>query len=137
MTLALIKGNTHTDLRGTVRFVNDFDMSKVVRMYCIEPKVGTIRAWQGHKLETKWFYVAKGSFTVKTIQIEEPDLKSEFSMHEKDSQVLQIPGGFYNGFEATEKGSVLMVFSDADLQASIADDIRQTLEVLPWIRSKN
>lgn len=134
MTPALIKGNTHTDVRGTIRFVNDFEMTKVVRMYCIEPEVGTVRAWQGHKLESKWFYVAKGSFLVKTIAIENPELNCDFSINEKDSQVLQIPGGYYNGFEALEKGSVLMVFSDADLESSKADDVRQTLEVLPWIR---
>ena len=57
-----IIGDFHKDERGTVRFVNDFDMSQVVRMYCIEPKLGVIRAWQGQKVETKWFYAAKGSF---------------------------------------------------------------------------
>jgi dTDP-4-dehydrorhamnose 3,5-epimerase len=134
MTPELIKGNTHIDSRGTVRFVNDFDMTKVVRMYCIEPVVGIIRAWQGHKIESKWFYVVKGCFTVKTIQIENPELLTEFRMKEKDSQVLYIPGGFYNGFEANEKGSVLMVFSNADLESSKADDKRQTLDLLPWIR---
>jgi dTDP-4-dehydrorhamnose 3,5-epimerase len=130
----LIKGNIHTDSRGTVRFVNDFDMTSVVRMYCIEPEVGTIRAWQGHKIESKWFYVAKGCFTVKTIQIENTELLTEFRMKEQDSQVLHIPGGFYNGFEANEKGSILMVFSDVDLEISKADDHRKTLNDIPWIK---
>ncbi|MCG9881030.1 MAG: hypothetical protein MH472_10575, partial [Bacteroidia bacterium] len=66
----LIEGNIHQDERGGVRFVNDFDMSDVVRMYCIEPKVGVVRAWQGHKIERKWFYVAKGRFLVKTVAME-------------------------------------------------------------------
>lgn len=134
MTPQLIKGNIHTDARGSVRFVNDFDMTKVVRMYCIEPEVRKIRAWQGHKIESKWFYVAKGCFIVKTIQIENPELLSEFRMKEKDSQVLNIPEGYYNGFEATEKGSVLMVFSDVDLETSKADDHRKTLADIPWIK---
>jgi len=60
--VGVIEGNIHRDERGVVRFVNDFDMKKVVRMYCIKPKLGVVRAWQGHKRETKWFYVAKGSF---------------------------------------------------------------------------
>jgi dTDP-4-dehydrorhamnose 3,5-epimerase len=134
MTPELIKGNTHTDSRGTVRFVNDFDMTKVVRMYCIEPEVGTIRAWQGHKIESKWFYVVKGCFTVKTIQIENPEVLIKFRMTEKDSQVLHIPRGYFNGFEATEKGSVIIVFSDADLETSKADDYRKTLADIPWIK---
>jgi dTDP-4-dehydrorhamnose 3,5-epimerase-like enzyme len=134
MDSELIQGNIHTDSRGTVSFINEFDMNKVIRMYSITPEISVVRAWQGHQIETKWFYVAKGSFIIKVISIENPSLISEYTMSEINSQVLHIPGGHYNGFEATEKGSVLMVFSDTDLQASIADDIRQTLEVLPWIR---
>ncbi|MFD2907243.1 hypothetical protein ACFSX9_00705 [Flavobacterium ardleyense] len=128
----IIQGNTHIDSRGTVRFINDFDMNKVVRMYAITPELGIIRAWQGHQVETKWFFVAKGSFTVKTVALGNFDEVNTYTMNENESEVLQIPGGHYNGFEATEKGSVLMIFSDANLEASKADDIRQTLEFLPW-----
>lgn len=134
MSASIITGNTHIDSRGKVHFVNDFDMTKVVRMYCIAPEPGIVRAWQGHKLESKWFYVAKGSFIVKTMAMNDNSLIKAYNMTEKESQVLYIPGGFYNGFEATEKGSVLMVFSDFDLEASKADDIRQSLEDFPWIK---
>lgn len=123
----LIKGNSHTDHRGTVRFVNDFDMSRVVRMYCIEPKMGVVRAWQGHKRETKWFYVAKGSFLVKTIEMSS-NRRNEYLLIYSESNVLEIPGGFYNGFEALEEGSVLMVFSDFDLEASKEDDFRENFK---------
>ncbi|MEO7491040.1 MAG: hypothetical protein ABIU77_28235 [Ferruginibacter sp.] len=109
-------------------------MTQVVRMYCIAPELGIIRAWQGHKVESKWFFVAKGSFIVKTMTMDKNNLITEYSMSEKESEVLHIPGGHYNGFEATEKGSVLMVFSDVDLDASKADDIRQSLEDYPWIK---
>ena len=127
----IIKGNTHTDDRGTVRFVNDFDMTKVVRMYSIEPNIDVIRAWQGHKKETKWFYVAKGRFLVKTIGIE-TNIKSEFELSAAESMVLEIQGGHYNGFEALEEGSVLMVYSDFTLEASKADDLREGLDGIEW-----
>lgn len=127
----IIKGNSHTDSRGTVRFVNDFDMSRVVRMYCIEPQMGVIRAWQGHKKETKWFFVAKGSFLVKTVDMVSRE-KEGYLLQDGFSDVLEIPGGFYNGFEAKEEGSVLMVFSDFDLEASQADDFRESVDQIFW-----
>jgi dTDP-4-dehydrorhamnose 3,5-epimerase-like enzyme len=127
----IINGNTHTDFRGTVRFVNDFDMTQVVRMYCIEPKLGVIRAWQGHKKETKWFYVAKGSFLVKTVEMSSFERK-EYLLKDTESKVLEIPGGYYNGFEALEEGSVLMVFSDFGLEESKGDDFRESLDNVIW-----
>ncbi len=67
--MGVIEGNIHRDEKGVVRFVNDFDMSRVVRMYCIESKIGVVRAWRGHKKKMKWFYAAKGSFVVKVIDM--------------------------------------------------------------------
>ena len=127
----LFTGNTHTDLRGTVRFVNDFDMTQVVRMYCIEPKVGVIRAWQGHKHETKWFYAVKGSFLVKTINMNLKE-KMEYQLIDLEPKVLEISGGHYNGFVSLEEGSVLMVFSDFELVDSKRDDFRESLENINW-----
>ena len=122
-----IIGDFHKDERGTVRFVNDFDMSQVVRMYCIEPKLGVIRAWQGHNKETKWFYATKGSFLVKTIKMDTLE-KKEYYLKHTESKVLEISGGHYNGFEALEEGSVLMVFSDFGLEESKEDDFRESFE---------
>jgi len=129
--MKVIKGNSHKDERGVVRFVNDFYMTHVKRMYCIEPKMGVIRAWQGHQKETKWFYVAKGSFLVKTLNMSTLE-KIEYHLKDSESNVLQIPGGHYNGFEALEDGSVLMVFSDFELKDSKGDDFRESLENIPW-----
>lgn len=132
MNLELIQGNIYTDSRGIVRFINEFDMSSVVRMYSITPQLGIVRAWQGHQIETKWFFVAKGRFIIKIVSIENPSLITEYSMSENISQVLRIPGGHYNGFESIEEGSVLVVFSDSDLETSKMDDIRLNLDLLPW-----
>lgn len=106
-------------------------MTKVVRMYCIEPKLGVIRAWQGHKKETKWFYAARGSFLVKTLHMDTSE-KKQYHLNDTVSKVLEIQGGHYNGFEALEEGSVLMVFSDVDLASSKADDFREYLDKLKW-----
>jgi dTDP-4-dehydrorhamnose 3,5-epimerase len=47
--------------------------------------------------------------------------------------VLAILGGYLNGFKALEENARLWVFSDFDLEASKADDIRFSLEEIPWI----
>lgn len=127
----LIDGNIHSDDRGVVRFVNNFDMKRVVRMYCIEPELGIVRAWQGHKKETKWFFVAKGSFMVKVVDMN-TRLFNQYVLTSLESQVLEIPRGNYNGFEALEEGSVLMVFSDFGLEKSKQDDFRISLEEMAW-----
>jgi dTDP-4-dehydrorhamnose 3,5-epimerase-like enzyme len=127
----LIKGNTHSDERGIVKFVNNFEMKEVVRMYCIEPKLGVIRAWQGHKNETKWLYVTKGSFIVKVIDMKTGWL-NQYRLTQCESDVLMVPGGNYNGFEALEEGSVLMVFSNFNIEESKADDFRESLDNIKW-----
>lgn len=129
--MKLIKGNFFSDDRGQIKFVNDFDMTQVVRMYSIEPKLGVIRAWQGHKMETKWFYVVKGSFLVKVVAMDSLE-KTEYSLCSSVSEVLEIVPGHYNGFEALEDGSVLMVFSDFGLAESKEDDYRESLENIGW-----
>lgn len=128
----LTPGDTHKDTRGVIRFVNDFNMSKVVRMYCIAPKKDLIRAWQGHKEETKWFFVAKGSFLVKLVSMKDRNFVKQYELSDKESQVLEIPGGYFNGFKALTEGSVLMVYSNFDLDSSIKDDYRESLNNINW-----
>jgi dTDP-4-dehydrorhamnose 3,5-epimerase len=127
----LIGGGTYKDERGKIVFVNDFNMTNVQRLYHIhQSDVSVVRAWQGHKKETKWFHCIKGSFLVHTIAVDNwnapsKDLQKEvFFLNESESSVLHIPGGNVNGFKALEKDSILMVFSDFTLAESKEDDIR-------------
>lgn len=129
--MQVINGDVYSDNRGTLKSVNDFNMSSVVRMYSIEPKLGIIRAWQGHKLETKWFYVVKGSFFVKTMSMDSNHV-NEYQLSGLEPKVLKIPGGNYNGFEALEAGSILIVYSDFDLKESKDDDFRLSIDQYPW-----
>ncbi len=59
--MKIIEGSSFQDNRGFIRLINDFDLEKVRCMYLIKPEVNVIRAWQGHKKESKWFYVLSGS----------------------------------------------------------------------------
>ena len=127
----LVEGGHYTDERGVVRFVNDFDMLRLTRMYSIESNPDVIRAWQGHQFETIWFFVAKGIFLVKTIEIG-TNIKKVFRLSCNGSAVLCIPGGHFNGLVALEEHSVMMVFSDVDLSISKNDDLRQSVDLIPW-----
>lgn len=134
----IIQGNLHTDHRGTIRFVNDFTFDGIKRFYTItHPDTNTIRAWQGHKIETKHFFVSKGSFIINWIAIdnwESPskDLKiNAYTLSDTQSEILTIPPGHVNGFKALEPDSTLMVFSDMLLEDAKNDDYRFPVEM--WL----
>ena len=127
----LIKGNIHTDLRGTLRFVNDFNFKGVKRFYCIQHHdTEVIRAWQGHQKETKYFYVTKGSFIINWIEIDNFDLPSKDRivqskiLTDQESEVLTISGGNANVFKALEPDSTIIIFSDMTLEDSKSDNFR-------------
>ncbi|MGB0863914.1 MAG: dTDP-4-dehydrorhamnose 3,5-epimerase family protein [Saprospiraceae bacterium] len=127
----LIEGGIYRDERGKIVFANDFNMAEIQRLYHIhQSDISVIRAWQGHKKESKWFHCIKGSFLVYTIPVDnwsapnkELQAKTSF-LNETKSEVLHIPGGYANGFKALEEDSILMVFSDFTLEQSKEDDIR-------------
>lgn len=67
----IIKGENHNDSRGILFYNNDFDASAIKRLYVIDNhKTNFIRAWQGHKIEQRWFSVMQGSFKIKLTKID-------------------------------------------------------------------
>lgn len=127
----IIEGDSFTDARGTIRFVNDFDFKGVQRFYTItHPDTQTVRAWQGHKKETKYFYVTKGSFQLYWVMVDDwTNPSTTLPVHSEiltanQSRVMVLPGGHVNGFHALEPDSTMVVFSDMTLEESKADDFR-------------
>jgi dTDP-4-dehydrorhamnose 3,5-epimerase len=115
----IIVGGNYKDERGQLEFFNDFDMSPVKRVYfTTNLETNTIRAWQGHIVESRWFVCVSGSFNVKLIEIDDwknpsEDLKVyEYELSVNKQEVLYIPNGFVNGFRALEANAKLMVMSD-------------------------
>ncbi|MDP2188227.1 MAG: hypothetical protein Q8J69_06055 [Sphingobacteriaceae bacterium] len=135
----LLSAVSHHDQRGVLHAFSDFNLKEIVRMYAIEPvDTKIIRAWQGHYKERKWFFPAAGSFEVQIIPLvdnDKPDVpgRTTWLLNASQPAVLAIPGGYLNGFKAVEGNARLWVFSDFDLEASKADDIRFSLEEIPWI----
>lgn len=127
----IISGGQFKDDRGTVSFVNDFDMSSIKRFYTIHhPSVDIVRAWQGHKSEKKWFYCVRGSFLINVIQIddwEQPNINlkvSSYHLLANNSSVLYVPGGHVTGIKAHQTDSTLIVYSDFFIDESKDDDFR-------------
>jgi len=55
----IIDGDSCADERDVLSFVNDFKFNDVKRFYIIsDHSEKIIRAWQGHKIERKYFYMA-------------------------------------------------------------------------------
>lgn len=114
-----------------MRFVNDFDFDGVKRFYAItHPDTKIIRAWQGHKLETKYFYVAAGAFRISWVKIdiwEQPSRDLEIhnkELNDSESEILVIGPGHATAIKALMPDSTLVIFSDKSLEESKADDYR-------------
>ena len=123
---AFISGGSHSDERGVISFINDFEFDGVKRFYSIEHSdIQAIRAWQAHKQEKKWFYAVAGSFVIAWVKIddwENPDyrLKADYELvASKNSRILHLPGGYANGSRALEPHSKLIVFSNFTIKESL------------------
>ena len=127
----LIEGGEYIDERGKLEFFNDFDMSSIKRMYFTTHfDTGVVRAWQGHTIESRWFYCVKGSFIVKLVKIDNWMAPSEslkvyeYKLTADKQQILYIPNGFANGFKALEGDSKLMILSNYGFNEIENDQIR-------------
>jgi dTDP-4-dehydrorhamnose 3,5-epimerase-like enzyme len=129
----LITGKQHSDSRGKLLYNNDFDTSVVKRIYCIENcNVDFIRAWQGHKIEQRWFSAMQGRFEIKLIAIDDwdaPNHKLEFETFQLKSEnldILHIPSGYVTSIRALEENSRLLLFADHFFN-EVSDEYRYEL----------
>lgn len=127
----IIKGENYTDERGGLDFYNDFDMSQIKRVYfTIHKDKEVIRAWQGHKIESRWFCSVKGSFLVKLIEIDNWGNPSNelkvitYKLTSVKQEILYIPSGYVNGFKALQTDSKLMIMSNYGLNEVENDEFR-------------
>ena len=127
----IIEGGKFKDSRGVIQYVNDFDMSEVKRFYTIfHSNTSIVRAWQGHKVEARWFYCTEGSFDVRLVKIdnwESPsgNLKAEkFILNSEESLILKVEPGYVNGFKALHINSRLISFSNFYINENKNDDFR-------------
>jgi dTDP-4-dehydrorhamnose 3,5-epimerase len=132
MKATLLQGDSFTDNRGTLQFINEEVPGNYRRFYLMTHNdTRVVRAWQGHKKEEKAFYALNGSFTIAVVSpdsFETPgdDEKPEFfELTKENKNFLRVPGGCYTGIKALTPDSTLLVLSQFDLAGSKADDFRQ------------
>lgn len=130
-----IQGGVSKDIRGQIRFVNDFDMSDVKRFYIIKNSDNElIRGWRAHKIEQRWFYVLSGSFSIDLVKIDNWDSASRDLPVDKivisaaDLSVLHVPPGYGTAFRANELDSELLVYADYGIEHAVNDDYTYPLD---------
>ena len=126
----ILIGNSHSDSRGSLLYNNDFDASAIKRMFVIENhSTNFVRAWQGHKIEKRWYSAIKGSFKIQLIAIDNWEIPSKnlerfsFTVTADQLDVLHIPQGYVSSIQSLEEGSKLLVMSDYFL-GEIQDEFR-------------
>lgn len=126
----IIKGNSHSDERGTLYYNNDFDASEIKRIYFIENKEVTFkRGWQGHKIEQRWFAAVQGSFKISVISVDDWEKPSEnltacdFVLTATALDALHVPKGNITRIQALENDARLMAMSDYNL-GEVKDEYR-------------
>ena len=126
----ITQGGRYIDSRGTLFYNNDFDASVIKRMYMIENEnTDIVRAWQGHKVEQRWFSVMKGSFRIQLIAIDHWDNPTKdlelltFVINSEKLDVLHIPQGYVSSIQSLEPDSKLLVLADYSL-GEVKDEFR-------------
>tara|TARA_B100001059_G_C17634606_1_gene476173 strand:+ start:208 stop:642 length:435 start_codon:yes stop_codon:yes gene_type:complete len=127
----LIFGGSFEDERGRLDFINYFNAQEIKRVYfTTHPKTSTIRAWQGHTVESRWFICVQGSFQVKIIEVDDWENPSEdlevhsYVLSSSKPEVLFVPEGCLNGFKAIEENSKLMIMSNYGMNEIEDDQVR-------------
>lgn len=135
MTPIILKGAKNQDNRGLLLYNNDFDFSEIKRIYTIEnSSIEFIRAWQGHRIEQRWFSALNGSFQIKVIEPndwQKPTaikLNFEFILKKDTLDFLHIPAGYLSSIKALEEKSQLLVLADYKIN-EVQDDYKFELEV--------
>lgn len=132
MKASVTTGDSFSDHRGILRYVNELNPGYFRRFYIItHPDIKIVRAWQGHKIEEKAFYVISGSFTIAVVQpinFDEPEENEQpvyFNLTEVNNHFLRVPGGSFTGIKAMSANANLLVLSSLTVEESKADDFRQ------------
>lgn len=142
--IKVIKGSYHLDARGLLVFNNNFSHKNIVRSYIVKNKsTEVVRAWHGHKKENKYFLVLKGAFQISTVKIDNfknPSKRLNPKSHylkADTGDILHVPGGYANGFKSIYPESILQIFSNLSLSASLKDDYRYKYDYWDMWNEKN
>lgn len=127
----LIEGGLAVDDRGSVMFVNDFDLADIRRFYVISNHAaGFVRAWHYHRHERKHVVVLHGAVLVQAVAVDDEENPSRdlevhrFVLSDAKPSALVIPPAYAHGTMTLSAGAKVVFFSDSTLEESLDDDIR-------------
>ena len=127
----IIEGGRHVDNRGSLAFFNEFAFSGVERFYIIRPeRPETVRGWNGHQREQKWFTAVEGSIAVAVVRPDGwqfPDGHapvSRFVLSATKPQILAVPPGHATAIVGISPQSALLVFSTGTIDQAPSDNYR-------------
>jgi dTDP-4-dehydrorhamnose 3,5-epimerase-like enzyme len=135
-----IEGNIFIDERGYITYNNNFRLDQFKRFYIVESHIrGQIRAWHGHEFEIKGAMVLQGAVrlcTTKLTEFNNPSIDSKidsFCLSNIKNEIVVIPGGYANGFQALTDNAKIMFFSSSTISESQGDDYRYPFDYWnPW-----
>ncbi|MGV3629840.1 MAG: WxcM-like domain-containing protein [Bacteroidota bacterium] len=126
----VIEGAAFSDARGKLSFNNAFDALPVKRIYFIENcDTDFVRAWQGHKIEQRWFSAVTGSFEIRLVCVDNWEAPSKnleqkiFRLSAERFDLLHVPKGYISSIRSLEDGSKLLSMSDY-LLGEVNDEYR-------------
>lgn len=129
MSINIIKGAIHTDKRGKVIYINNFDMREVKRMYIIHHiNTDVKRGWRGHKLEQRWFFVTKGKFKLTFVKIDNWEAPNHdlsqiiYELTATEANVLHVLPGYASCLQALESDSTVLVYGNAGIDEANLDN---------------
>lgn len=136
----VFQGNKVFDDRGSLGFINGFNVSEFKRFYLIENhSVNFIRAWHGHLKETKAIIMVEGEALVCAVELDNttnPNKNNEVTrivLSATSPSALYIPAGYANGFMTLSTDAKLLVFSSTTVEESQGDDYRFAYDYWnPW-----
>ena len=121
-----INGDLAIDDRGKVTFVNDFDFSGVKRFYMVENHTsGFVRAWHGHKEESKYLFVVTGAILLAYVPINGNSMNVERMVVSADKPCIVHISAGYHGFKTLTDDTKVIFYSTSTLEESKGDDLRR------------
>ncbi len=129
--IKIFEGETRKDSRGSVSFSNSFSFSGIKRFYQLQnSRDHPIRAFHIHMKEAKYFYVISGQILLCAVWVDDPKNPSKdvnvekFILSAEEMKIVAIPAGYANGIKSLTLNAKVIVYSNATLAQSMADDYR-------------
>lgn len=127
--ISIIDVHRFVDDRGVLDACNTVPLPPgAKRFYLVSNHVPSVRAWHGHRKETKWLLPISGVIIVAAAPLDgfpyDADKIQRAILSAHNPVLLKIPAGYVHGFKTLTDGARLLVFSDAALDESRCDDVR-------------